>query len=650
MVDPYQRQIAPQRVGSAVGQANPQQLGAGIGDVLGSIGDMVGENALADLRLKQQQDRDLAAAQALMDAAATKERIAMAALDAQDNQAPGAAGFSKSMAELLDKETGSFIASIKDPIVRQRYQAQMAEWAADQRVRFEGYERGQTAKLGVTNVQTGIDLIANRVSRDMPAEEFDQELQDFRNGVADMENMPADVRLALEKEGVAKITFNWVLGKPPNQAKALLASGALDGMLTPEMVERLNSNADVEIRRAQVELEAQQRAKLAESREQIDLVITQLKDGAVIPDDQLKSLVDTATTLGLDKQGYDLAKLGITNDVNRTYRAAAPAQIDAALKQVQAQIAAKGDSVPASLTVRRDALQSLLTARTSEASADPLAVAAQNGIASGPIDWNNPATIAQRKTAALAAAKMLGVPPRLLTDEEAHQMRANMKTPQGRMLAAQQLRSFGGREAGLAAEQVAPDDIVFKASLGLGVNNRQLVYEGQAVLESGKVKVDNAEARRVWTETASAATRELGQTATGATYQMAVAVYAQAMARRGETEFNEQLFRASINTALGGTTTNGVRKGGVGEWNGKAVVLPVNMTQAQFEQKLALAKPTSAYHRNGKPISGADLRANYTPVMIAPNRYGFVNARGEFVGTKKAGEIYVLNFATGAGR
>lgn len=650
MVDPYQRQVAPQRVGNQVGQANVQQMGGGIGDVLSGFGDTVGENALADLRLKQQQDRDLAAAEAFKTAAELKERIGMASLDAQDNAAPGAAGFSTSMAKLLDEETAKFVASIKDPVVRQRYEAQLAEWGSEQRLRFEGYERGQTAKLGVTNVQAGIDLIANRVSRDMPAEDFDQELQDFRNAIADMEGLPADVRLALEKEGVAKITYGWVAGKPPNQAKALLASGAFDGLLTPEMVERLNSGADVEIRRAQVELEAQQRAALAETRENMDLLITQLGDGAVIPEADLQAAVERATELGLDKQGYNLVKLGISNDVNRTYRAAAPLQIDAALKQVQAEIANRGDKVPASLTLRRDALQSLLTARTRDAAADPLAVAAQNGIVSPPIDWDNPATIAQRKTAALAAARLLGVPPRLLTDEEATSMAANMRTPQGRMQAAEQLGRFGGREAGLAAEQVAPNDPVFKASMGLFRNNRALVYEGQALQESGKVKVDMGEARRVWSETAAQATRELGQTATGATYQMAVAIYAQAQARRGETEFDERLFRASINTALNGTTTNGVRKGGMGEWNGRPVVLPVSMTQQQFEQKLSVAKPTSAYHRNGKPISGADLRANYTPVMVAPNRYGFVNARGEFVGTKKAGEIYVLNFAAGAGR
>lgn len=643
MVDPYQRQVAPQRVGNQVGQANVQQMGGGIGDVLSNIGDAVGQNAIQDLQLKQQQDRDLAAAEAFKTAAELKERIGMASLDAQDNAAPGAAGFSTSMAKLLDEETAKFVASIKDPVVRRRYEAQMAEWSSDQRLRFEGYERGQTAKLGVTNVQSGIDLIANRVSRDLPAADFDQELQDFRNAIADMENLPADVRLALEKEGVAKITYGWVAGKPPNQAKALLASGAFDGLLTPEMVDRLNSGADVEIRRAQVELEATQRAQVAESREALNLLITQLGDGAVIPEGDLQAAVERATALGLDKQGYDLVKLGISNEVNRTYRAAAPLQIDAALKQVQAEIANRGDKVPANLTLRRDALQSLLTARTRDAAADPLAVAAQNGIVSPPIDWDNPATIVQRKTAALAAARLLGVPPRMLTDEEAANMAANMRTPQGRMQAAEQLRRFGGREAGLAAEQVAPNDPVFKASMGLFPNNRQLVYEGQALQESGKVKVDMGEARRVWSETASQATRELGQTATGATFQMAVAVYAQAQARRGETEFDERLFRASINTALNGTTTNGVRKGGMGEWNGRPVVLPSSMTQSDFERRLSAFRPTMAHHRNGAALTARELRESYSPVMVRPNVYGFINGRGEFAGTKKRGEIYTLD-------
>lgn len=643
MVDPYQRQLAPQRTSGSVGFANAQQMGGGIGDVLSGIGDAVGENAIGDLRLKQQQERDLAAAAAFKAAAEVKERIGMASLDAQDNAAPGAAGFSQSMAEILDKETGAFVQSIADPQVRQRYEAQMSEWASEQRLRFEAFERGQTAKLGVTNTQQSFDLIANRVSRDAPAEDYDEAIEDIRTGLAEMEGLPADVRAGLEREGVAKVTYSWLAGKPPNQAKALLASGLFDGFLPPEAIDRLNNNADVEIRRAQVELEAQQRAQVAESREALNLLITQLGDGAVIPDGDLQAAVERATALGLDKQGYDLVKLGISNDVNRTYRAAPPAQIDAALKQLQADIATRGDDVPASLTLRRDALQSLLTARTRDAAADPLAVAAQNGIASGPIDWDNPATIAQRKTAALAAAKLLGVPPRLLTDEEATEMAANMKTPQGRAMAAQQLQQFGGREARLAAEQVAPSDTMFHYSLGLNRNARQLVYEGQALQQSGKVKVDTGEARRVWAERIAPATRELGQTATSATFEMATAIYAQAMDRRGETEFNEQLFRASINTALGGTTTGGQRKGGVGEWNGRAVVLPPSLTQADFERRLSGFRPTQAFHRNGAALTARELQDNYTPVMVGPNRYGFVSSRGEFVGTKKRGEIYTLD-------
>lgn len=643
MVDPYQRQLAPQRVGNQVGQANVQQMGGGIGDVLSGIGDAVGQNAIQDMQLKQQQDRDLAAAAAFKAQAELKERIGMASLDAQDNAAPGAAGFSKSMADMLDKETGAFIQSIADPVVRRRYEAQMQDWTSEQRLRFEAFERGQTAKLGVTNTQTSFDLIANRVSRNVPAEDFQEAIEDVRTGLAEMEGLPADVRIALEREGVEKIAYSWLAGKPPNQAKALLESGVFDGMMSPEAIDRINRNADVEIRRAQIELEAQQRAQVAESREALNLLITQLGDGAVIPDADLQTAVERATALGLDKQGYDLVKLGISNDVNRTYRAAPPAQIDAALKQLQADIATRGDEVPASLTLRRDALQSLLTARTRDAAADPLAVAAQNGIASGPIDWDNPATIAQRKTAALAASRLLGVPPRLLTDEEATEMAANMKTPQGRAMAAQQLGQFGGREARLAAEQVAPNDRTFHYSLGLNRNARQLVYEGQALQQSGKVKVDTGEARRVWAENLSLATRELGQTATGAVFEMAVAVYAQAMERRGETEFNETLFKASINTALGGTSTNGVRKGGVGEWNGRSVVLPTSMTQTDFERRLSGFKPTQAFHRNGAAMTGRELRENYTPVMVAPNRYGFANGRGEFAGTKKRGEIYTLD-------
>jgi hypothetical protein len=546
------------------------------------------------------------------------------------------------MAELLDKETGSFIASIKDPVVRQRYQAQIADWAADQRVRFEGYERGQTAKLGVTNLKTGFELIANRLSRNASVQEFDEAIKDIRKGLAEMKGLPADVVAELEREGVAQASYSWLAGKPANEAKSALASGLFDKMLPPAAIERLNSNADVEIRRAQVELEAQQRAKVAETREQINLVIKQLTDGAVIPDDQLKSLIDTATTLGLNNQGYDLTKLGITNDVNRTYRAAAPAQIDAELKQVQAQIAAKGDSVPFNLTVRRDALQTLLTARTSEAKTDPLAVAAQNGIASGPIDWDNPATIAQRKTAALAAAKMLGVPPRFLGDEEAAQLKVTMTTPQGRASAAAQAAKFE-EYAGAVAAQIAPNDLVFRASVGLGAPARQLVYEGEAVLDSGKVKIDMVEARRVWSERAAAATSQLGQTATGATFEMAVAIYAQSMARRGVSEFEEEKFRSAMNTALGATRENGVLRGGLGDWNGRRVVLPTSMTQSEFERRMSAIVRPNAFYKNGSRVTGQQLRDGFTPQMLAPNIYGFVNARGEFLLKENTQDIYRLD-------
>lgn len=648
MVDPYQRQVAPGRTTDSLPFANSADYGGVLGDALINLGGDQAQRNVEDTKLETQRDRERQSTQAMVDFAQLQEDYASTEIDALLNAGPGAAGHSKQMDQVLSEAEKNLLGNISDERVRDAYRGRFADWRANQSIKAEAHERGETAKLMRTNAETAINIKANQLSRPTATQDdFVAAITEYRAGVGDLTGVPADIRMAMEKDGVGVMSVSFLKGRDPTETKALLASGAFDGFLTPAQMEQISNGADIDIRRQTMEAEARARLEKADAKEQLDQLLREIGDGVPKSDEELAAAAALAGKYGLDKDGYDIGKARVEGQLNREFRDATPAQIDARIKEYDTRIARAGDNAKVTDVVARDHLAGMLTTRTRDVAKDPLTAGAKMGVDVQPIDWTDGNSIAARRRAADASARALGVPPVYLTDEEATQLKAQLDTPAGMLAVSAQLRQLGGVASRRAAQQIDPANSWFHASLGLNQNARQMVYNGDKLLSTKQVSVKSQDTQPRWREYAMPAMTLLPTEAKGAVLQMAVRIYAHAAVKTDKDEFDEDLFDSAINTAVGRTSRGGQMLGGVGEWKGEALILPAGMAQSRFDALYGAVKfgksKNGPEYGNGDPIPADILRKDWTPTLAPSGRYRFKNSRGEYAITAK-GAAYELDF------
>jgi hypothetical protein len=618
----YSSQLQPQRTATALPTATPEDYGAGIGDALQRAGGLAGQIAVSDRKLETEREYDRQTTDAMVRWAQMKEAYGVAENEARVNAPPGAAGFAKDMTAIADKQGEEFLGGIQHEGLRQAYQQRFAEWRSERATTADAFERGQTAKLMADQMDVSADIIANSL-RGKP-------LTDYIEALADIETMeapkgvPGAAVLEWRRGAAQKATVSWLRGQ---ERKAMLDSHTYDALLTAEQIEGLGNEADSDIRRKQVEAEAAARAAKADAIEKIDDVRDRITNGYAVTDEEYAEATGLAEQFDLKDRLRDLREGATAKQVNKEWQNATPAQIDARVKVLDAEIAKAGEKAPQALVAERKALTDLLSTRTDQVKKDPLAAGAAMGIAIGPVDWADPKSVAARRQAADATARAMGVPAKYLTDEEAEQLGANASTPAGQLAVARQLRQLGPVAAKAAAGQVLPGDSLFAYSMGLRPEVQQGIFRGKGLRKEYPVAAK--EAQQIWRETTGNALASMPAASREAAYLSAVELYRQSASSKGKDEFDPALFRGAVREALGGNV-NG-RTGGVGEWNGAKFLLPPTMSQQQFDARLGAYKPSRAYRGDKSRIGGDELRQRFSPVMQPNGKYRFVSGRGEYV-------------------
>lgn len=621
----YAPQLSPQRTATALPMATPEDYGAGIGDALMGAGGVAGRAAIDDRKLETQREYDRQATDAMLRMAQLKEAYGLADNEARVNAGPGAAGYAKSMTELAAKQSEEFLASIGHEGLRQAYSSRLGDWKAERAVQADAFERGSTAKLMADQMDASADAMANSV-RGKPLADYVETLSEIET-VEVPKGIPEGAVLEWRRGAAQKATFAWLRSQEPEARKAMIDSHTFDTLLTSEQVEAVLSEADSDIRRKQVDAEAAARAAKAEDVEYVDDVLDRINRGYPVEDEEYADAMTRATRSGLDKRVRDLNDAHIGKQVNKEWANATPAQMDARIKVIDAELARAGDKGSPAMVAERVALDKLLSERKKQVANDPLAAGAAMGIRVDPVDWANPASVAARRKAADATARAMGVPAKYLSDEEAAQLAANATTPAGQLAIARQIRQLGPRAATAAAQQVLPGDSLFAYSMGLRPDLQAAVYRGVGLRKEFPVAEDKAQ--QIWRETTGNALASMPAASREAAYLTAKELYRQAASSKGKDEFDPVLYRGAVREALGGNPRSGT--GGVGEWNGTKILLPSDMSQQQFDARLGGWKPTRAYRGDKSKISGTELRDRFTPVLQPNGRYQFRSARGEYV-------------------
>jgi hypothetical protein len=629
MADPqfggYGREVVPQRTSQALAFARPEDFGAGVGDAIVQGGRVAGQIAIDNRRLETQREYDRQTTAAMLAYAQLQRDYGVAENEARVNAAPGAAGHTQAMAELAKKQGEQFLSTIGHEGLRQAYAQRLADWQGNRDVAADAFERGSTVKLMLQQLDQTSDIIANQL--------YGRPLAEYSEAIKDIETMeaptgvPADALAEWRRGAAQKATVRWLQGQEPEVRKGAIATHGFDMLLSTEQMAFVDNEADSDIRRKQIEADAAARAAKAEAVEKVDDVLDRINRGYPVSDDEYAAAMELAQGNGLDKRVRDLNDAFVGKQVNKEYAGATPAQIDARIKVIDAELQAKGDKAPPTLVAERGALDKLLTERTSQVKNDPLAAGAAMGISVQPIDWSDPKSIVARRQAAEATGKALGVPPKYLSDEEADQLAANAGTPSGQLAIARQLRPLGPVAAKAAAQQVAPGDSLFAYAMGLRPDVQQAIFRGKDLRKEFTVPAKDAQ--QAWRDITGTAMARMPAASREAAYLSAIEIYRQAASRAGKDEFDLVLFRGAVREALGGTV-NG-RLGGIGEWNGTKIMLPPNMSQSAFDARLAGFNPQRAHRADKSKIPATEFRSRFTPVMQPNGKYRFVSGRGEYV-------------------
>lgn len=624
----YASQVSPQRTATALPTATPEDYGAGIGEALSGAGQVAGDIAIRQAKLEAEREYDRQATDAMLRWAQVKEAYGVAQNEARTNAPPGAAGHAQAMTDLATKQADEFLSTIRHEGLRQAYAARIGEWKSERAAQADAFERVQTAKLMADQMDASADAIANSV-RGKPLADYVEAMREIET-VEVPQGIPQAAVLDWRRSTAQKATFAWLRSQEPEFRKAMIDKHAYDTLLTSEQVEAVLSEADSDIRRKQIEAEAAARAAKAEDTEYVDDVLDRIGRGYPVADEDYAEAMTRAQRSGLHRRVRDLNDAYVGKQVNKEWANATPAQMDARIKVIDAELAKAGDKGSPAMVAERDALAKLLTERTAQVKKDPLAAGAAMGISVGPVDWSDPQSVAARRRAADATARAMGVPPKYLTDEEAEQLAANMESPAGRARVAKMLRQLGPA-AERAARQVAPDDPLFGYSMGLRPEVQTAIFRGQAL--KGEQAIPSEEVRAEWAATTGEALQGMPAAFREAAFEAAKMIYRNAATKRGLDAFDPVLYRGAVREALGGVASGNAaqRVGGIGEWNGAKILLPSNITQAQFDARLGGFRPTQAYDASGRKVSGSELREQFVPVRQPNGRYRFRSARGEYL-------------------
>lgn len=648
----YRPQVAPVRATDTLPFATPETYGAGIGEALSGLGHTASRGEVQKAAQETQRERDFQASAATLELVKIQEEVARRALEAQAEAGPGGDGYAAMIEqEIADRET-RLLGSIGDEKVRRAISERLASWKSDALLGAEAWERGQAAKLAVTNHQETTNIRANRVTR-MDHVGFVAEVAAHKEDVGLLEFVPENVRAALDREGVAELSVSWIGSRPPEERLQLLDSGLFD-QLDPGTVKELKNEARVDLRRAQLETEAQSRVAKAEAKDALDGFLRELGDGIPKSDADVAAMEKLADEWGFDKEVYNLGKARVQGHANREYERATPPQIDAEIKRLDTVIARAGDKARREDVWRRDHLAGLRDRRAESIASDPASFGAQLGMEWPELDFGDPASVASRRSAAEAVAAASHTPARYLSEAEAEQVKANMDSVAGQRAAVDLARRFGGRAGASVMRQLSPGDPLLLHATGLPSAFVGPVLAGRDLLAKKVVKLPS-DWGGSYSESIGPAMALLAPELQAGVRQAAESLYAYYAQRGGlrEDELSASLLSRVIGDALGARGSGRERKGGIGNWNGAPVVLPTTMTQEEFGRRLANIRNTDAVFSDGEsPISGRQLRERFTPVAVRDGVYAFVFDRGGYAQTRdgKRWEITLSKIAPQSAR
>ncbi|MDP9413171.1 MAG: hypothetical protein M3Q08_03575 [Pseudomonadota bacterium] len=604
----------------------PKNGGGNSGAVAQATGDLgqAGQRAASDYQRVSQAELDSAARvrEAQLDSAARVEQIererrqqaqtadlTVAAIELEDEirrneaatfeQMPlGGEGVEEAQKRFRDERAEALLANVTDPEVYQRIAPIVARIKAGggERTRDAVFRaRGDKAVLGYEKVRESRVNLA-RTDLGVPMEEVLQPLREY------LKTQPLTEAQRLKFETVAEQDA-WIartqggIDSNPQGMLEILTSGKLDNILTSEQRQQLIGQAESAVNRQRVEAERAQAQAERAQREDEDEALTAARAGIQIDPSQLASLAAQAEARGDKSKALELRQAATSSLVTNAFQNATPEQITGQLAKIEGT--ADWQQNP-DLVFQHKALTTLRDKRRNT----PANIA--------PPQWHDPRSIQNYVRAVEADAAERGQPPVYLNEDMLRDYRAQMaKGPQGRAAVLDQLTLMGADRAFAAAQQLAPQDRVFRGAATLDRPARLLALSGAEALATNEKLAPNAALVTRFKNIGGRALSRFGGDAERSVIETARAITAEMLRQQGKVSWDPDVADEAIHMAAGGRMRGNERIGGFGKWNGEKIVLPDNMSQRQFEAHLtSRTGPANAY-AGGKQLTYEQIRKHY---------------------------------------
>lgn len=339
--------------------------------------------------------------------------------------------------------------------------------------------------------------------------------------------------------------------------------------------------------RQQIRAESVGRARQASIADDVDRNLGQM----ILPDDATMAALRAEAVL--QPQGRAAAVMRRVS-LAEALRGQAPADLERVAAGMRAQVA---DGASLEQADQIGLVERLAETARVEAGQDPLRYAAKAGLGEAPpLDFltdEKGLTFAARARHARAVASELGTAPRMLTRGEAAALEvaidgADLDTRVA--LAGRLVEGFGPDAAPMVFQEIADKRPIFARSGALmaagAPEAARDALAGEIALKEGIVSLPKFDAQGVEDEVLGQALGAASQTR-GDAVKTARAIYAARIDPTATTrdDFDTDLYRQALNEAMGARYIQGVRYGGVTDFNGREVIAPNTVRADQFEEK-----------------------------------------------------------------
>lgn len=652
----YSRQVAPQ-VAAPMPLTTPNSFGAQIGQQVAEIGQQLHQEALQNYSIDRQHTADEEWAGFQHGFALARENITTIGRTMAEHPGPGLAD---AMSKNWEAQRSALLDKITDPRVQQRATAEFDNYGV--RVHAQAAQAEEVARVaGVMHDWSSYEQVAtNRARRLTDVSDYLDEQQIGDKALAGL-NMPDQQRAAAQSHFHQSLAVSFLQGmndRDPQLAKAMLTSkkGIFDDVLQPQQVQVLLNEADVNIRRNQVQADQSQKQAIAAAKEQVKLTIAQQGNGKTF------STADWIHTLDLAKQTGDplllerATQAAYDSRFVQIYRGDHPATPN----QLQARM-----SELAAMPKRTDEqdreykwLQDNYSGISAAFDRDPAGFLIRSGGAPQ-LDWNDPASLQQRVQWARSETEATGryVPP--ISEADAAPLRDAYDQGDIREVYAA-LDKFHDPMARVeAARVVAPSDSFFQRMVVMPAPQRATIERGREALKANSqllTPIDKNVKTNLQTYEGQlrAALTNMNPVDAAAFVQASKYLLAGLLTTTNTSieDVNAATLKTVFSAPLGMTEKvlpDGTREqlGGIGMWTGQhPFVVPEGMSRQQWmtamqaDLQAKQAKGEGPVNPDGSP---ANLNKVY-PVWLGGHSYRWETAAGQSVYTR-SGKVFVSQVA-----